>query len=174
MQYSIRCLSEASLHPDYRWDSEFLCFEPYKNKNIKYLPIGDILLRSQYGVSIDMNEEGRGVKIYRMNEISNMFCNRNISKYAEISPDEINIYKLNDKDVLFNRTNSQTFVGRTGVFKKFSDENHVFASYLVRLNPNPDIITPEYLTAFLNTHYGILDVKRRARISINQMLMRRR
>lgn len=168
MQVSIRNLSEAALHPDYRWDSEYLCFEPYKNKNIKYIPIGDALTSSQYGLSIEMNEDGNGTLIYRMNEISNMMCHRNILKYAPISKNEITSYKLNDKDVLFNRTNSQVFVGRTGIFRKFSDEDLVFASYLVRVVPNSEIITPEYLTAFLNTKYGVLDIKRRARISINQ------
>ena len=103
-----------------------------------------------------------------MNEISDMLCNRNILKYAELSGNQIASYKLKDRDVLFNRTNSQAFVGRTGLFRKFSDEDIVFASYLVRLNPDPEIVTPEYLTAFLNTKYGIIDIKRRARPSINQ------
>ena len=103
-----------------------------------------------------------------MNEISNVICDRNISKFAELTAGEVASYRLEDRDVLFNRTNSQPFVGRTGIFRKFSDEDIVFASYLVRINPNPEIVTPEYLTAFLNTRYGMLDVKRRARISINQ------
>ncbi len=103
-----------------------------------------------------------------MNEIGNEICDRNISKYADLNADEIELYRLKDRDVLFNRTNSQPFVGRTGIYRKFSDEDIVFASYLVRVNPNPEVITPEYLTAFLNTKYGMLDVKRRARISINQ------
>ena len=161
-------LSDISLHPDYRWDSEFICLAPYKNKNLKYIPIGKALISSQYGLSLKMNEDGDGTKIYRMNEISNMMCDRKILKYAPIGYKEIENYKLHDRDVLFNRTNSQAFVGRTGVFRKFSNEDIVFASYLVRVNPNPDIITPEYLTAFLNTKYGNLDIKRRARISINQ------
>jgi hypothetical protein len=168
MQFSTRNLSETVLHPDYRWDAEYLCFESRENDSIEYVPIGDTLISSQYGLSIEMNEEGDGTKIYRMNEITNMFCDSKILKYAPISTDEIDNYKLNDRDVLFNRTNSQVFVGRTGIFRKFSNEHLVFASYLVRLVPNTDIITPEYLTTFLNTKYGVLDVKRRARISINQ------
>ena len=168
MQFKIRNLSELSLHTDYRWDSGYLSREPYKNENLKYIPIGDTLTSSQYGVSIEMNEDNIGTKIYRMNEISNMLCNRNISKYAELSDNQIALYKLKDKDVLFNRTNSPEFVGRTGIFRKFSDEDIVFASYLVRINPDPEIVTPEYLTAFLNTKYGIIDIKRRARHSINQ------
>jgi len=115
-----------------------------------------------------MNEDEIGAKIYRMNEIGNMLCDRNILKYAELSDNQIASYKLEDRDVLFNRTNSRAFVGRTGIFKKFSDENIVFASYLVRINPDPEIVTPEYLTAFLNTKYGMIDIKRRARHSVNQ------
>ena len=168
MQFKIRKLSHLSLHPDFRWDSEYLSCEPFKNKNLKYAPIGSILTSSQYGISIVMNEDNIGTKIYRMNEISNILCDRNISKCAELSDDEIASYKLKDRDVLFNRTNSPAFVGRTGIFRKFSDEDIVFASYLVRINPDPEIVTPEYLTAFLNTKYGIIDIKSRARHSINQ------
>ena len=168
MQYKTREFSSLSLHPDYRWDSEYLCYEPFQNDTLRYVPIGDVLLSSKYGISISMNEDSVGTKIYRMNEIRNMLCDREISKHAELSTNEIATYKLRDKDVLFNRTNSQTFVGRTGIFREFSDEDIVFASYLVRVNPNPHVVTPEYLTVFLNTRYGVLDVKRRARISINQ------
>ena len=168
MQFAIVNFSEIALHQDYRWDSEYLCFEPHKNENVQYVPIGEVLLSSQYGLSIEMNEDGIGTPIYRMNEISNMMCKRNILKHAKISVEEIENYRLNDKDVLFNRTNSQAFVGRTGLFRKFSEEKKVFASYLVRMVPNQELVTPEYLTAFLNTKYGIIDVKRRARVSINQ------
>jgi len=168
LQFKTRKLSHLSLHPDFRWDSQYLSCEPYKNKNLQYTPIGDILTSSQYGVSIEMNEDEIGAKIYRMNEIGNMLCDRNILKYAELSDNQIASYKLEDRDVLFNRTNSRAFVGRTGIFKKFSDENIVFASYLVRINPDPEIVTPEYLTAFLNTKYGMIDIKRRARHSVNQ------
>ena len=122
MQFKIRKLSHLSLHPDFRWDSQYLSREPYKNENFKYVPIGDTLTSSQYGVSIKMNEDEIGTKIYRMNEISNMLCDRNISKYAELSDNQISSFKLKDRDVLFNRTNSKEFVGRTGIFRKFSDE----------------------------------------------------
>ncbi len=168
MRYRIRNFSHLSLHPDYRWDSEYLCFEPYISASLQYVPIGDTLASSQYGASIEMNEDGIGTKIYRMNEISSILCDSTVSKYAELDADDIDAYKLHDRDVLFNRTNSQSFVGRTGIFRALSEENIAFASYLIRLMPKPKIITPEYLTAFLNTKYGVLDVKRRARISINQ------
>ena len=168
MQFKVTDFSSLSFHPDYRWDGEYLCFEPYKNPNLQYVPIGDTLTSSQYGVSIEMNEYNVGTKIYRMNEISNIIADSDVSKYADLSDREVDTYRLQDKDVLFNRTNSLDFVGRTGIFRKFTNEDIVFASYLVRLVPDADIVTPEYLTTFLNTKFGMLDVRRRARISINQ------
>ena len=145
-----------------------MCYKPYKNEELEYVPIGNILTASQYGISIEMNEEGAGTRIYRMNEIGNILCDRDVSKYAELSQAEVSAYRLEDRDVLFNRTNSQAFVGRTGIYRQYSEEDTVFASYLVRVKPDPSKVTPEYLTAFLNTKYGMQDVKRRSRISINQ------
>ncbi|MFZ6015260.1 MAG: restriction endonuclease subunit S [Patescibacteria group bacterium] len=168
MQYSIVNYKTVRDKEDFRWDGEFLCFEPRKNTQYKYAQIGDVLKFAQYGISIDMNEEGQGYRIYRMNEISDMFCDLDIDKYANIEEKEMKKFVLKNNDVLFNRTNSQVFVGRTGIFKKFSNEPLIFASYLVRFRPNEEKVLPEYLTAFLNTKYGIQDVKRRARISINQ------
>ena len=168
MRHTVRSLSEVNSHPDNRWDGEYLCFEPVKGRTLKYVPIGSVVNFSQYGASIAMNEDAVGTKIYRMNEIKNMFCNRSVLKYAQLSASDVSLYRLHDRDVLFNRTNSQHYVGRTGIFRAFSSDDMVFASYLVRIRTNTDIVTPEYLTAFLNTKYGVVDVKRRARISINQ------
>jgi hypothetical protein len=166
--------SKLKRHDDWRWDSEFLCDEPYHNKNLAYKSIGQVLTLSQYGLSIDMNEDGDGCKIYRMNEISDMFCDRSINKLAKITAGQINKFKLKDNDVLFNRTNSLDFVGRTGIFKKFSEENLVFASYLIRVRTNESEILPEYLTTFLNTRYGIQDAKRRPEFQLtNRTLMLR-
>ncbi len=160
-------LSETSLNKDFRIDSAFYTTKLIKNSNIRYAPIGDSLIDSQYGVSIAMNEDNTGYPIYRMNEIHNMLCDLNVDKCAELSTDEFKKFKLNNGDVLFNRTNSYEWVGRTGVF--YSNTTPcTFASYLVRFIPDERVILPEYLTAYLNTKYGIAEIKRRARQSINQ------
>jgi len=137
---------------------------------LDYKKIGDILTKSQYGISIAMNEEGIGYPIYRMNEIHNLLCDLEVDKYADIALKEAKKFILKDGDVLFNRTNSFEWVGRTGIYYKneLDDRDYVFASYLVRFNTNDNIILPEYLNIFLNCKYGVLDIKRRARQSINQ------
>lgn len=151
-----------------RLDAEFYRNIPKENPKLQYKKIKDILTFVQYGISIEMNENGEGYRIYRMNEIEGMFCIPDVLKFANIPEKEMEKFKLKDRDVLFNRTNSFEFVGRTGLFREFSKEPYVFASYLVRVRPDKKTILPEYLVAFLNCKYGVADIKRRARISINQ------
>lgn len=161
-------LSKVFENKDSRFDTDFWTKEPKINPLLKYMRIGDCLKVSQYGISISMNEEEKGIPIYRMNEIHNMLCDFSVSKYADITEKELETFRLNDRDVLFNRTNSFEWVGRTGIFYEQSKQDFIFASYLVRFVPNEEIILPEYLTTYLNTKYGIWDLKRRARQSINQ------
>jgi type I restriction enzyme M protein len=161
-------LSEALKNKDFRVDSEFHKRPPVQNPNYIYVDVGDNLTFIQYGLSIEMNEEGEGTKIYRMNEIHNMLCDIDVSKFADISSVDIEAFRLKERDILFNRTNSFDFVGRTGLFKECSDGKFVFASYLIRARTDESKVLPEYLVAFLNSRLGIWDVKRRARISINQ------
>jgi len=161
-------LSETETTPDFRIDAEFHKPAPDDNPRYEYVPIGKVLRSSQYGISIEMNEDGEGIPIYRMNEMTAMLCNADILKSANISEAEAKPFVLESRDVLFNRTNSQRWVGRTGLYLPFSDEKRIFASYLVRFVPDDSKVLPEYLTAFLNSSLGVWDVKRRARISINQ------
>ena len=96
-----------------------------------------------------------------------MLCDLDVDKCADITQAEYDRFALKNRDVLFNRTNSFEWVGRTGIYYQNDDIQRTFASYLVRLNPK-DSILPEYLCAYLNCKYGEWDVKRRARQSINQ------
>ncbi|KAF2336156.1 restriction endonuclease subunit S [Flavobacterium daemonense] len=163
-------LQEVLFNKDRRIDTQFWTEKIYYNPKLNYERIGNCLENAQYGISISMNEEEKGYPIYRMNEIHNMLCDLEVSKSADIDLNELKTFKLNNKDVLFNRTNSFEWVGRTGIYYKneLDNRDYVFASYLVRFIPNQKIILPEYLTTFLNTKYGIIDIKRRARQSINQ------
>lgn len=159
--------SETLENKDFRVDSDFWTKEPFRSQKLKYEPIGKHLEKSQYGISISMNEDATGYPIFRMNEIHNMLCDLEVSKCADISADEAKKFILKDGDVLFNRTNSFEWVGRTGIYYETDKVDRVFASYLVRFIPNKKII-PEYLATFLTTQYGVMDVKRRSRHSINQ------
>ena len=160
-------LYEVLSNKDFRIDSSFYTKEPKKNPDLIYAKIGEHLISSQYGISIEMNTDSVGYPIYRMNEIHDMLCDLDVDKCADITQAEYDRFALKDRDVLFNRTNSFEWVGRTGIYYQNDDIQRTFASYLVRLNPK-DSILPEYLCAYLNCKYGEWVVKRRARQSINQ------
>ena len=150
-----------------RFSAEF--FDPKytfaPNSNYVWQKIGRFLKVCQYGVSISMNEKGKGFPILRMNELENCFAIEP-TKYANISEKEYQQFKVNVNDILFNRTNSIDFVGRTGIVK--DEFESVFASYLIKIVPDRNYVNPEYLTIYLNTTFGIGQIKRRAMPSINQ------
>lgn len=160
-------LSAVKENKDFRIDSAFYTSSTRKNPTLSYGKIGDYLIESQYGISKDMNLDGIGYPIYRMDEIHDMLCDLATEKYVGIDAATADKYLLKDGDVLFNRTNSYEFVGRTGIYY-YTGTPQVFASYLVRFIPNQEYIFPEYLAAFLSTKYGVSEIKRRARQSINQ------
>ena len=161
-------LKEALANKDKRIDSQFWTTCISKNTRYTYSKIGNILLSSQYGMSVDLNTEGIGYPIFRMNEMHNMLTDLEVEKYANVSNIEYQIFSLNNKDVLFNRTNSYEWVGRTGIYYKNDNTPFTYASYLVRFVPDNSVILPEYLTAFLNTSIGVKAIKARARQSVNQ------
>lgn len=168
LEISEALFSETIKNKDFRIDSQYYTQAPVKNPILKYKKIGEVIHSSQYGISIEMNEDGHGYPIYRMNELHNMLCDLEVNKYADITHDEYQRFALKKRDVLFNRTNSFEWVGRTGVYYQNDDVERTFASYLVRFNPIESVILPEYLCAFLNSKEGVRDIKRRARQSINQ------
>lgn len=118
-----------------RFSAEF--FDPRfvfeQSESAKWVPIGRVLKKYEYGLSVSMNTAGKGFPMFRMNEIDNCFALRP-EKYADITRSLFEAYRLNENDVLFNRTNSFEFVGRTGIIKDQTD--CTFASYLIRLIPN--------------------------------------
>lgn len=161
-------LSEVLANKDARIDSQFFTMAQPKNPKLHYRRFGELLVSSEYGLSNEMNEDGKGYPIYRMNEMHSMLCDLDVAKCADINASEAKEFLLKDGDLLFNRTNSYELVGRCGVFYGTERGEKVFASYLVRLNTNKDLLLPECAAALLNTRYGVQEIRRRARQSINQ------
>lgn len=144
---------------------KYLVLQKLYKKGI-WSPIGRHLRTCEYGLSIAMNTEGKGYGILRMDNLQGGFAFDDDLKYAPINEEVFDKYKLQKDDVLFNRVNSEEFVGRTGIYKLSG--NHVFASYLVRCQTKENELLPDYLNIFLNTKYGILSIRRMSRRAVNQ------
>ena len=129
--------------------------EPQKETEIglvpeswKVLKMGDCLLQTQYGLSTKGNDAGE-VPILRMTNQKDGCISGNNLQYVNISEKELNKFKVNIGDVIFNRTNSFELVGRTSIFNLVGD--YVFASYLIRLITNSEKLYPELLNLYLNS-----------------------
>jgi type I restriction enzyme M protein len=129
--------------------------------------IASLALAVQYGLNEKMNEDGRGYRIFRMNEIvRGRMADKGSMKRADISAEEFAKYRLNRGDLLFNRTNSIEHVGKTGLFDL--DGDYCFASYLVRIAPDPGKVLPMFLVRMMNSTGFQREAKGQASKAVNQ------
>lgn len=154
---------EMRFDADY-WEPAFL-----RNEEIikakKHSLIKRIAPNPQYGISISMNEDGNGYTILKMDNIMNLLAEDIDTKFAQVSKKAFELFHLKKFDVLFNRVNSDEFVGRTGIF--LLEGKPIFASYLVRLDSGKSF-TNCYITAYLNCKYGKTALQRVKRRAVNQ------
>jgi len=86
---------------------------------------------------------------------------------VQLSDGEIDKYRLEDGDVLFNRTNSAELVGKTAVFK--GRRQAVFASYLIRFRIDSEQAEPEFISAYINSNDGRDFIRRNMARAIGQV-----
>ncbi len=114
---------------------------------------------SQYGTSKELNEDGNGYPVLRLNEFDSFFIHEP-AKYCDIIDAEtFNSLKLKKDDVLICRTNGNPkYVGKAALVPQ--DYEYAFASYLYRIRPHLDIINSATLVAYLNSKYGRSEIER--------------
>ena len=110
----------------------------------------------QYGISERANTSGQGVPMIRMNNLQARGWDLSDLKHIELEEEELNRYRLIKGDLLFNRTNSKELVGKCEAFEE--DGDWVFASYLIRVRLNADRALPEFISAFLNSPAGRIQI----------------
>ena len=113
--------------------------------------VGELLTVCQYGLSIPGKDSGR-YPIFRMMNIEDGVVVENGMQYVNLSDKDFATHRLENGDILFNRTNSADLVGKVGIYHL--QGNHVFASYLVRLRVRKQMVSPEYLNYYLNSEAG--------------------
>lgn len=116
-------------------------------ENWKLRKFGEVIVMSQYGLSLTSDAEGR----YPMFKMNNFKYGKMIASKlqgVDLGDDEAKKYILKKGDLLFNRTNSLELVGKTGIFDLEGD--FVFASYLVRFRINNELADPYYVNYFMN------------------------
>ena len=144
-----------------RLDPQFL--ELKRRKEIRYATplypltkIGMLADFIQYGISERANTNGSGIPMIRMNNLQPLGWDLSDLKHIELDEPTLNKYRLEKGDILFNRTNSKELVGKSEVFNESGD--WVFASYLIRVRLDRSKAMPEFVSAFLNTDAGRMQI----------------
>ena len=129
--------------------------EPRKQAEIGEIPeswevvrLETVLNNTQYGLSAKANLKRQGYPLLRMNNLVDGLVDISDLKHIQLDKEELEKFRLNKGDVLFNRTNSFELVGKTGLFDKEGD--YVFASYLIRLVTDAQRLNSYFLSFYFN------------------------
>lgn len=127
--------------------------------------LSTIILKSEYGTSTKcgFQKGSESIPVLRIPNVSSEEVNFHEIKYGILSEKEAEKTTLKQGDVLIVRTNgSADLVGRSAVVPDLS-EDVSFASYLIRLRCNQEIVTPAYLQLtlkYLRTSGQLFDLAR--------------
>ncbi len=111
--------------------------------------LGEFIKKPSYGTSSKSNKEGL-IPVLRMGNLQGGKLDWTDLVYTSDTI-EIEKYKLEYNDVLFNRTNSPELVGKTAIYK--SEQPAIYAGYLISVQCLPDL-NPDYLNYHLNSILG--------------------
>lgn len=109
-----------------------------------------------YGSSDRADSEPSGVPMIRMNNMQGDGWDLSDLKYLPQERVDLTRFGLVAGDVVVNRTNTKALVGKAAVWGL--PGSWMFASYLLRLRVKPEMIRPGFLSAFLNSSLGRLQV----------------
>ncbi|MDP3028639.1 MAG: restriction endonuclease subunit S [Deltaproteobacteria bacterium] len=109
--------------------------------------MGEYLTEAQYGISAKGSESGQYAVLRMTNQRQGRISSDNL-QYVELTADQFQKFRVERRDILFNRTNSLELVGRTAIFDLEGD--FVFASYLIRLRTDAERLRPFFLNHYFN------------------------
>jgi type I restriction enzyme S subunit len=115
----------------------------------RYVTLDKLCESFQYGTSSKSMKTGK-IPVLRMGNLQNGEIDWNDLVYTS-NEKEIEKYKLQPGDVLFNRTNSPELVGKTSIYR--GERPAIFAGYLIRIKSYKEL-NPEYLNIYLNSIYA--------------------
>jgi type I restriction enzyme S subunit len=113
----------------------------------------DVIHRAQYGLSMKADGEPRtGIAMLRMANIRDGRMDSSELKYVDRQGIDIPGFMVRQGDILFNRTNSAELVGKAAVFDL--DLEAVFASYVVRIECDEQLVSSRYVCGWINSPWG--------------------
>jgi len=114
----------------------------------KWCKLEDIVCELKYGTSEKSSSVGK-IAVLRMANLTNWGTIDYSDLVYSSNDEDIKQYSLKKDDLLFNRTNSSEWVGKTAVYKE--ERPAIYAGYLIRVRPI--LISSDYLNYVMNSSY---------------------
>lgn len=111
------------------------------------LKVEDLCKSLKYGTAKKSKEEGSFIVIRMGNLQGGEIVWNNLAYTDDI--EDIEKYKLEKGDVLFNRTNSPEWVGKTSIYR--GEYPAIYAGYLIKLDYHRDKVIGDFLNYMLNS-----------------------
>ena len=112
--------------------------------------IGVAALFTEYGTSQQSHHSELGVAVLKMGDIQDGKLLLGGQKKVPATIDDLPALYLENRDLLYNRTNSAELVGKTGIYIG-NDNEYTFASYLIRIRCSKLSTYPEYFNLAMNS-----------------------
>ena len=117
-------------------------------KGWEWCKLEDIVCELKYGTSEKSSSVGK-ITVLRMGNITDIGTIDYSNLVYSSNDEDIKQYSLKKGDLLFNRTNSSEWVGKTAIYKK--EQPAIYAGYLIRIRPI--LIFSDYLNTVMNSSY---------------------
>ncbi|WEJ04913.1 restriction endonuclease subunit S [Pseudomonas sp. FJ2-5-13] len=128
-------------------------------------PFDKFVTKSFYGTSSSTSPKGQ-YPVLRMGNMVDGGLDFTNLVYIDLDPDSFESFRLEDGDILLNRTNSPALVGKISLFRLKSE--CITASYIVTYRLNKQRINPSFCNFMLNTPLHQAQIKTLAKPSISQ------
>ena len=145
------------------------------DESLPVVKLGDVLPASyKNGIYKSADFYGEGVPVLRINDFDNqgLLVNENLQK-VRLTDSEVESYSLKFDDIIVNRVNSLTHIGKSILWKGPENGSVVYESNMMRIEADRSSVLPEYLIRILHsytarTHFRKVAKRAVAQCSVSQ------
>ncbi|MYG36049.1 MAG: hypothetical protein F4205_11205 [Gemmatimonadetes bacterium] len=128
--------------------------ESFDRLAAKHCRLDAFLTDIRYGTSVASSDNARGNPVLRIpNVVGDRLALDDVA-FVELPAPDVDRLSLEDGDLLLVRTNgNRNYVGRSVVFRRLDNRIWLYASYLIRIRLNGDLL-PDFVNTYLRLEPG--------------------
>ena len=135
----------------------------------KWVKFGELFSDTpQNGLYKPSTQYGSGIPIIRIDGFyDGVILNDYDYKRVRLTKEETKKYLLSINDILVNRVNSMSHLGKCGLVKSLKEQT-VFESNVMKIQVKKELALPKYITSYLSSSKGIKELTKNAKHAVNQ------